>query len=451
MGGGFSFDGTDGAGIYVQTDGEPTVEATKETGVPSLSPGEPYKVTYHGAAADGSRVFFTSASRLTAEAGATYVDSFSHQEDLYVYDVAADKVRDLTPRLDGLSDPTVDPAEANRAGVLGVAANSEDGKRVYFVANAQYQTAPNPEGDLPSVSGHNLYMAELDGIDDPIELRFIATLGSEDSGDWQQSWTGTNGPGNVNKGKTALASADGSVIGFGSTESLTGQPLGGTEQLFVYDVEADRLDCASCPADSSLPADTVNKYLRAGAESVADWQGDMGVRRWVSSDGTVFFTTATALLPADQNVVNDVYEFRRGELRLITTGTAATPSLLSNASRDGSTVFINTMATLVPQDKEPGIPKLYAARVGGGFPYVPPPAPCDFNAGACEGAPSTASAIPGASTAAFQGPGNAGPRPRCLKGRRKVRAKGKTRCVKRHHKRAAQGNRTADNDRGANR
>jgi hypothetical protein len=439
-----------GAGLYIQTDGQPTVEATKEEGVAPLPAPEPYSTTYRGAAADGSRVFFTSASRFTPDSGAGAEDEGT--TDLYVYDVEANKLRDLTPRLDGLNDPSVDPATTDQARVLGVAANSEDGKRVFFVAEGQLPTAPNPEGELPQASAPNLYMAELDAIDGPVKLRFIATLGGEDNGDWTKQWGGErSGPNNVNSGKTALASGDGSVLGFGSTQSLTGQPLGGTEQLFVYDARRGQLECASCPSDGTPPAATsVNQYsLFGGSFSNALWQGASGVRRWVSSDGTVFFTTLTALLPADENTVTDVYEFREGELRLISTGKDTTDSVLSGAGVDGSTVFFNTREALVPQDKEPGIPKIYAARVGGGFPYTPPPAPCDFNAGACEGAPSTAPETPGAGSAVFEGPGNSKPHSlrSCPKGKRKVRAKGKTRCVKRHgkahHKRNANNNRRA--------
>jgi hypothetical protein len=452
--------GSTGAALYVQTDGQPTVEATKEEGVPPLPAPQPYAVTYRGAASDDSRVFFTSASRFTPDSGSTFTGSiftgdFNHDDDLYVYDVEADKLRDLTPRLDGLEDPSVDPPLADRARVLGVAANSEDGKRVYFVAEGQYPTAPNPEGELPQASSPNLYMAELDSIDGSVKLRFIATLsGAKDSfglvldkGDWQAGWSVVNGPGNVNGGKTALASADGSVLGFGSRESLTGQPLGGTEQLFVYDAERGRLECASCPSDGTLPAADVNGL---GVGSGVAWQGRSGAKRWVSSDGTVFFTTLTPLLAADENNVTDIYEFHKGELRLITTGKGTTNSVLTDASVDGSTVFFNTQEALVPQDKEPGINKIYAARVGGGFPYTPPPAPCDFNAGACEGATSTTTETPGAGTAAFEGPGDPKPNTNrsCPKGKRKVRRSGKVRCVKKrhsraHHKRHANHNRRA--------
>ena len=168
--------GDQGKTLYIQSDGAPTVEAVKETGVPPLPKGQPYNPIYRAGASDTSRVFYTTASRLTPDSGANFISSFNNDfdEDLYAYDIGAGKVRDLTPRLDGIEDPEVDPAKADRGRALGVAASSEDGKRVYFVADARYETAPNPQGDLPSPEGRNLYLAELDGIDDPIELRFIA-------------------------------------------------------------------------------------------------------------------------------------------------------------------------------------------------------------------------------------------------------------------------------------
>ena len=59
--------------------------------------------------------------------------------------------------------------------------------------------------------------------------------------------------------KMAYASPDGSVFSFASTENLTGQPIGGFRQMFVYDAERSTLECASCPPDGSLPKDEVEQ------------------------------------------------------------------------------------------------------------------------------------------------------------------------------------------------
>jgi hypothetical protein len=428
----------EGGTIYIQTDGAPTVEAVKETGVPALPAEEPFAPRYRGASADLSRAFFTSGSRLTPDSGAGA--SGGGYEDLYVYDLGADEVRDLTPRLDGITDPGIDPAEADSGRARGIAANSEDGKRVYFVADAQYPVAPSPTGEMPSPEGRNLYLAELDGIDDPIELRFIAALGESDGQVWQMALTADNG-------KSSYASPDGSVLGFGSRQPLTGQPLGGTSQLFVYDAGADTLRCASCPPDGSLPVGDVN--LREPLLGGQAWQYPNSTRRWISTDGRLFFHTAAQLLGGDTNFVDDVYEYRAGQLRLVSAGTGNNASRLEDVSRDGTTVVFNTGDALIPQDEEPGIPKLYAARVGGGFPVKPKPAPCDINAGACEGPGSQSPNLPDSGTAVFQGPGDPKPKKagkRCRKGKHKVRRGGKVRCVARkhhHHKRGATSNRRA--------
>jgi hypothetical protein len=428
----------EGRTLYIQTDGEPTVEAVKETGVSMLPANQPFEPTFRGASSDLSRAFYTTRSRLTPDSG-TGAES-SGEEDLYVYDIDADKVRDLTPRLDGISDSNVDPAEADRGRARGLVANSEDGKRIYFVADAQYDVAPSPEGELPSPEGRNLYLAELDGIDGPIELRFIAALGASDSDAWQAPMYFLNG-------KSSYASADGSVLGFGSTEPLTGQALGGTEQLFVYDAEADTLECASCPGDGSLPAGDVN--LKQAIYGGQVWQYQNSYRRWVSTDGRVFFHTASQLVDGDTNFVDDVYEYRAGQLRLVSAGTGVNASRLEDVSRDGGTVIFTTGDTLIPQDEEPGIPKLYAARVGGGFPLVPKPGPCDLGAGACEAAGSATPQRLGAGSVAFEGAGDPKPKKaarRCPKGKRKVRRGGKVGCTPRKtrkHKRDAKHDRRA--------
>jgi hypothetical protein len=427
-----------GGAIYIQTDGQPTVEATKETGVPPLPPGQPYEAIYRGASADASRVFFTSSSGFTPDSGASA--TASGNADLYVYDINADKVRDLTPRLDGLDDPTVAPSEADSARVRGFVANSEDGKRAYFVADARYDVAPNPEGDLPSTEGRNLYMAELDGVDDPIKLRFVTALGPGDTGVW-------NGGGVTGRPEEAEASPDGSVLTFGSNEELTGQVLGGTNQLFVYDAKADTLACASCPSDGSVPVGNVNERVAIVGQTGQGWVSRNGdPKRWVATNGTVFFSTTSPLVPGDKNLVDDVYEYRSGQLRLVSQGSSSNASRFEGISRDGSTVFFETLDALLPWDEEPGVPKLYAARVGGGFPAPTKLPGCDLGAGACEGAGTHAPNTPGAGSAAFEGPDNskaASAAKRCPKGKRKVRRKGKVRCAPKAHKRNAKHDRRA--------
>jgi hypothetical protein len=386
-----------GRSIYVQVDGQPnSIEAVKETGVPMLLGPQPWNIGYEGGDKNLTRIFFSSASRLTPDSGAggnpaegpERTSPSSSDADLYVYDVAADKVRDLTPRLDGITDSTVDPATGDRGRLGEVKAVSDDGKRVYFTANAAYDVAPNPFGQLPTEGGPNLYFAELDGIDDPIKLRFVAPTSPF--------------------GEQSDANPDGSVFSFGASQSLTGQPIGGLLQLFVYDAERDTLECASCPPDGSLPADEVNRYPLDpnGFQYGYRFKRNDAFTRWTASDGRVFFDSVGPLTPDDQNTTEDVYEYRNGEVRLISGGTGSNPSKIENVSVDGSSVFFTSFDALAPQDKEPGTVKLYVAREGGGFELQPELPPCDANAGACEGAGTSAPDLAGAGSAKFSGPGD---------------------------------------------
>ncbi len=176
----------------------------------------------------------------------------------------------------------------------GLAASSEQARIVYFVADAVYDTAPNPQGELPAEGEPNLYMAKLGAdFDGPIELRFIATLGVGDGAVWK----GSLDP------QSAYASPDGSVLGFGSRQPLTGQPTAGTEQMFVYDAEPTHSPAPPVPPTARCRRATSSaghRPLRAG--NGHRWQQhSFGVLRWVSSRGVVFFDTPTSLLPADQN------------------------------------------------------------------------------------------------------------------------------------------------------
>ncbi len=403
--------------LYIQTDGEPTADVVKPNGMPPLQVGasqtsqEPYNVTFRGASVDGSRVFFTSASRLTPDSGAA--GAYDGSTDLYVYDIEADEVRTLTPRLDGQGGPSsAPPAFADQGRAFGVVAVSEDGKHVYFVSDARYDTAPSPTGDLPAASGRNLYVAELDDWGDPIKLSFVTSLGAGDADVWAANW----------RLRKAYSSPDGRVLGFGSDQTLTGEATGGTRQMFVYDADSHSLECASCPSGGGTPAGEVNGSLNDLTLNEPEWQSQVE-KRWVAPDGSVYFHTPTPLLDADRNDVVDVYEYRSGQLRLISAGTGNKQSGLQNVSADGSTVAFMTSDALVPEDQEPGLPKLYVAKVGGGdFVNSEPPLP-DCEGGDCREKTEREPDEEDPGSSGFEGKGN-NPKPApndCTAPRRRVK------------------------------
>ena len=300
---------------------------------------------------------------------------------------------------------------------------------VYFVADAAYDIAPNPEGDCPRDGAPNLYMAKLgDDINDPIELRFVATLALGDSDAWQALVVGTS--------KAAYASPDGSALGFGSSaeprrrasHSAARPSSTSTTPTTRRSTAPPARATARCrPATSTVSSDRSERPTAAGSTS--------GVRQALGQRATarVFFDTPTPLVAGRPEPADDVYEYRDGELRLISAGTRHYPSRFENASRDGSTVFFNTPDALVPQDNEPGIPKLYAARVGGGFPYTPPTPRLRRQRRRLRGRRAAPPRSPRRRQRRLPGPGQpAGRKParrRCPKGKRKVRRGGKVRYV----------------------
>jgi hypothetical protein len=409
----------DGNSLYLRKNDDPAVEVTTDP-LGSSPPADPQALFYQGATTDGSRILLTSSSRLTDDAGGSNASSPS-DSDLYLYDTATDTLRDLTPRLDGGSDPTVDPLTEDRARVLGAASFSQDPggpTRVYFVAAGDLGGGPSPEGASPIDGAYNLYMAEIDGIGGPVDLHFIAALNEDDAyravgrqpplGDaLYETW----------RSRSSYASPDGSVFGFGSTDPLTaGEATGGFRQMFVYAAAAHSLDCASCPSDGSAPAGNANQEINlANDEQTSRWQLQRGDKHWVSEDGTVFFDTGTPLLPADTNDADDVYAYQDGELEMISSGSPAqsgsSGAHLIGASADGSSVFFSTREALVRRDEEPGIRKIYVARVGGGFGEDAPP-PVECSGDECQGDPSGAPSDDQPATGG-QGAGNPTPPPSC--------------------------------------
>jgi len=144
------------------------------------------------------------------------------------------------------------------------------------------------------------------------------------------------------------------------------------------------------------------------------------------------FNSSDALAPRDLDERQDVYEWRSGSApQLISTGVSPFDSSLLTASADGKDVFFFTRDTLVPQDQNGTLAKLYDARDEGGFPFLAEPHPCKAS-DECHGAGSEAppaaeiGSIIGAG-GNFEGPKGGGG---CRKGF--VRRAGK--CVRKHRR-----------------
>lgn len=358
------------------------------------------------ASADGSRVFFTAESKLSFPSSAE-----PGKPELYEYDVAEEELTDLTP------------GATEGANVRGFSGASADGSRVYFVAlGALTGGQQNEQGDVAQAKQPNLYLAQ-EGT-----LTFIATLDpSSDRLAWnyeltpQPSGAPTGESGNL----ATRTSPDGRYFAFNSVRGLTGGPTG-TAQIFLFDAETGTLSCASClPGGGAPPGPSQIPVPVSGTQA----ESPAYMPRSLTDHGQLFFTTNQALLPGDSDGLADVYEYREGELRLISDGTGAAPSFFFDASEGGGDVFFGTADPLVRADTD-NVLNLYDARVGGGFAEPPAPAPPCSAGDSCRGPGPGAPSNGAPATPGQTGAGNAVPPKLCKRG--KVRRHG--RCVKKKGK-----------------
>ncbi len=283
---------------------------------------------------------------------------------------------------------------------LGVAGQSEDLSRIYFVS----------EEVLPATSGAtegrpNLY------LDNEGAFAFVATLSGTDA-------MPAEFPGDTMAQplyQAARATPDGGALAFISTASLGGydntdQESGAADsEAYLYRAGTGGPVCVSCNPGGARPRGRVvggvlgTAHL-ATAASIPMASTELHVPRALSSNGArLFFDSYDALAPRDTNGKEDVYEWEAasgraeceekgaelyvaasgGCLSLISSGESPQDSEFADAGADGHDVFFTTNASLLPQD--PGLIDLYDAREGGGFPQSVAPAACEGEA--CQSPP----------------------------------------------------------------
>jgi hypothetical protein len=335
---------------------------------------------------------------------------------------------------------------------------STDGSAAYFTSTEVLDDAL--EGTLGE---DNLYL--WDGASETI--RFIGLLDAKDlapagfqgSGDNLIRWpdaiasviSGVSGVGRATA--PARSTPDGTMLVFQSYAQLT--PYDNTEatagacgnaeeanepcvEIYRYDAEAapgERLACLSCDPTVQPPSgDSMLQDFGAGATTRASTL----IPNITDNGEWVFFSSEDALLPEDANSVADVYEWYAsgtggckrdgGCLALISSGQGDRDSFLYSMTPDGHDVFFSTLEKLHGKDNVSS-PSIYDARVEGGIPDPPAPAPCQGDA--CQGQGSIPPSLPSPASTGSGGEEAKKPRRKCPKGKRKVRRSGKVLCVKR--------------------
>ena len=330
------------------------------------------------ASEDGSKVFFTSAKKMTADSTAE-----AGKEDLYEYDVETEALTDLT----------VNPGEP--AGVQNVTWVSPDGDYVFFVAQAALAAGALP-GNCRENHGSefcNLYV-EHGG-----QVRLIASLSNEDAPTWGYATQGGSTVQRTGYGIGGMVSSpNGRYFAFESTANLTPYDAEGSSELYLYDYGTEGIQCASCLPGGSGGIGTSFFSVKNGDGAQA-----YGPVTHLTDNGRLFFETQDPLAAPDTNGRIDVYMYENGSPHLISGGQGDNNAHFQDASPDGSNAFFVTAEPLLRTDTD-GASTIYDARIGGGFPEPPALPGCEGEA--CRGAGTAANGSVSTGSASFQGPGN---------------------------------------------
>jgi hypothetical protein len=298
----------------------------------------------HAVSADGSRVVFTSNGQIYDRLnGTTTVEVSASQRT---------------------------PAEPGSSGA-GYLETSVDGSHVLFISDgALTNNAVNgSRGSLYDYDVESGRLTDLTAANEGLEfIPYSVTRVTPD------------GAYIAFESEASLTGYDNTVSGGGScglSRGGAGEQLGPKcTEVFLYDVAANRLICASCNPSGARPI---------GPSSLNGSTGNAG-SAWpyrphnLSADGSrLFFTSRDALLPGATNGLYNVYEWEAegsggcqssadnsGCLYLISDGSGTSNSYFADASESGNDVFFETGTSLVGQDQD-SLVDLYDARVGGGF------------------------------------------------------------------------------------
>ena len=339
---------------------------------------------------DGSEVVFSALSRLTP-------DDTNDVGDLYRAKLGVGKecLTCVGPGAD-----VVVHSSHQRSVVV-----SNDLSYVYFVSNRMLVPGAG------TVGANNLYVWH-DG-----EVEYVAPLGSFAFEDVEVEMA-----------------AGGRVLFFLSDDpEVTTDDNGGQAQIYRYSDVDRSIECVSC-------ADGVGAG-RVGETGLG--QGQWGLTKAALGGDAYVFTSRRALDPSDINGDTDIYEWRNGQLSLVTDGVTQYPDgtgrlVLRGIGNDGLNVVFTAGPNFTGFERD-RVGQLYVARAGGGFP--PPPAeeaPCGEES--CQGPLRQQPASLAPASAGYGGAGNVAepaqsPRKRCVKPRNKrKKASASANCVKKKTK-----------------
>jgi hypothetical protein len=340
---------------------------------------------YQGASRSGGNVFFTTAQQLMNS-------DTDRAQDLYEYRFGTGSGSS------SLIHVSAGAPAGTTATVLGATRISEDGRRIYYVAQGVLATNLNVAGQQAVNGARNLYLYERTSAHPNGRTVFIATLDPSDSSLW-------GGDARL----AQLADDDGRYLVMGSVTQLTEDDGDSAMDVFRYDADTgDMLRISRGKNGYSNDGNQANQHVFISApEYLSGARVGAGFRA-ISRDGSrVVFRTSEALQPDDLNEAPDIYEWRDGVVGLVTPGQSdLSLYTIPFMSEDGSTIGFSTAEPLVPEDIDQAI-STYVARVGGGFEHEEPEPEVPCEGDACQGATAEPLVRGGVPTVGLAGSGNA--------------------------------------------
>ncbi|HEX2161014.1 MAG TPA: hypothetical protein VHF88_04245, partial [Thermoleophilaceae bacterium] len=404
---------------------------------------------FEGASADGDKVFFRTNSPLTADdpnglgsapaGGVTTGDAHGESWDLYMYDMPDGQDADPAggelvrisrgPGGQGDCNSPFGGAGSDRPGALRFV--SADGARAFFtcaaplpgVADPGSGTITDPTGARDTAATSNLYVYDA-GRSGADRWRFVALLPRTSplgacatrSAELGSTLYGSGNDVNLsNVGSCVSGTADGAFVTFFTDGALTiDDPDDGVGDVYGYSATRDQLHRLSkaqggaggaYPCRPQTPAPMCHGDGGIGPERMPVKRLGVASEPTNQTDRIAYFQSRSQLVAEDTDDAYDVYEWRNGDLTLLSTGQSPTDgAFYVGNDATGRNVFMATRDRLSWEDSD-AVLDVYSARAGGGFDRPPVHRPCDVLGDGCQGTggsavgPPIGSDAPGGSNA----------------------------------------------------
>ena len=383
--------------VYASVAGEAVLASKCLAGACESQPA-PNGALFLVAPSDGSAVLFYSSGPLTATAPAA--------GGIYRFDVG-------TKELSFLTEVGAANTGANFGGVL---AASPDGAYLYLCENGAGISVYH-EGQVTSVA--------------PVPCNASVGEASKSEPTALRAGVEVAGVKGIKQGEPHITPAAGYL--FVSTEKIGSYENAGKAEVYLYEPSPAELRCLSCRPDGGAAQGNsfLNKAAAGSGSTPTPISSGIPVQNLSVTGERAFFVSEEALVPADVNGAQDVYQWERPDSRdctvasaaysagaggcvsLVSSGRDLNGAVLEGATPSGDDIFFSSYESLVPADTGTEL-QLYDARVGGGLAtqHQGPAATCSDEQG-CRGPGSAESTTTKAGSTSSTGGGNASGR--CVK------------------------------------